>query len=104
MLYATSLINYRDSRINLYQNIQDQLSSLLTANINYNQNISDFTTTVIGFNANTSTLNSLMTSSVNGINYSSNCTVIANGLRMVYNFFCVNFIYKLVQFGKIDSI
>ncbi len=100
MSYATSLINYRDSRINLYQNLKDQLTDLLNANNNYNNDISTFTNKVVAFNANTSSLNTLMTNSINGVSYASNCTVVADNLRFLYNVFCVNFIYKTVQFGK----
>jgi hypothetical protein len=41
-----------------------------------------------------------MTNSINGIDYNSNCTIVANNLRLIYNVFCVNFIYKSVQLGK----
>jgi hypothetical protein len=92
-------MNYRDSRINLYKTLQDQLTSLLNANSAYNGNLSAFTSSVIAFNANTSALNSLMTSSVNGLSSSTNCTVVADSLRLLYNVFCVNFIYKSVQLG-----
>lgn len=100
MSYISSLINYRDSRINLYQGLKDQLSSLLTTNIALNNQISAFTSSVITFSANTSSLNSLMTNSISGINYNSNCTVVANNLRLIYNVFCINFVYKSVQLGK----
>ena len=75
------------------------MTALLNANVDYNNNISAFTAQIISFNANTSALNSLMTSSINGINYASNCTVVADNLRLFYRAYCVNFIYKAVQFG-----
>jgi len=53
MGYATALINYRDSRINLYTNIQDQLNALLTANNNFNTNLGTFTAAVNTFVSNT---------------------------------------------------
>lgn len=40
-----------------------------------------------------------MTSSINGMNVTSNCTVVANSLRLIYNVFCLNFVYKSVQLG-----
>jgi hypothetical protein len=36
MSYASSLIAYRDSRINLYQSLKDQLTSLLNTNVALN--------------------------------------------------------------------
>lgn len=80
------------------------MSSLLNANAEYNNNVSAFTAQVIAFNANTSALNSLMTSSVNGLNYASNCTIVADSLRLFYRAYCVNFIYKAVQFGTSSLI
>ncbi len=98
--YATALINYRDSRVNLYQNIKDQLNATLIANQNFNINIGTFTNKVNSFVTATSTLQSLVTNKVNGLDASSNCITIANNLRFVYNVFCVNFLYTSVQFGK----
>jgi hypothetical protein len=98
--YATSLINYRDSRINLYQNLKDQLTALLTANNNFNTNLGTFTTSVNTFVTSTQTLNTLVTNAVNGLDASSNCTTLANHIRFVYNSFCVNFMYSSVKFGS----
>lgn len=97
--YAQSLINYRDSRMNLYQNLQDQLTSLLNSNNAFNSKMTGYTASVNAFTLATATLNSLVTNQINGVDYSSNCTTIANSLRLFYNVFCVNFIYKSVQFG-----
>lgn len=102
--YAVALINYRDSRMNLYQNIKDQLNALLTTNQNLNTNITTFTNKVSTFVTATSTLQSLVTNQVNGLDASSNCITIANNLRFVYNTFCVNFLYTSVQFGINRSI
>jgi hypothetical protein len=97
--YAQSLINYRDSRINLYQNLKDQLTSLYNSNVALNSKLTGFTGSVNAFKSATSTLNSLVTNQINGVDYSSNCTAIASSLRVIYNVFCVNFVYKSVQFG-----
>lgn len=102
--YAVSLINYRDSRMNVYQNIKDQLNALLTTNQNLNTNITSFTNKVSTFVTATATLQSLVTNQVNGLDASSNCITIANNLRFVYNTFCVNFLYTSVQFGTYRSI
>ncbi|CAM6002165.1 unnamed protein product [Sphagnum balticum] len=59
--YATSLTNYRDSRINLYQSLEDQLNALLTLNNQFNANISTFHTNIQSFSTGAATLNSLVT-------------------------------------------
>jgi len=99
MSYADSIVNYRDSRINLYQNIKDQLTALLAKNTAFNTKITSFTSSVQSFLSATSTLNTLVTNQVNGVDYASNCTAIATSLKLFYNIFCVSFIYKSVQFG-----
>ena len=104
MSYATSLVNYRDSRINLYQNIKDQLNALLTSNNNFNTNLTTFTTNVNNFVTSTQTLNTLVTNAINGLDYSSNCTTLANHIRFVYNSFCINFMYSSVKFGTFITI
>ena len=104
MEYVVALINYRDSRINLYQNLKDQLNTLLTNNRNFNTNLTTFTNNVNGFVTSTQTLNTLVTNAINGLDASNNCHTIANHLRFVYNSFCVNFIYTAVQFGMLFII
>lgn len=99
MSYADSILNYRDSRINLYQNLQDQLSALLSKNNDFNNKLNSFTTSIRAFLTATNSLNTLVTNQVNGVDYASNCTAVANSLRLFYNIFCVSFIYKSVQFG-----
>lgn len=102
MKYAQSLVNYRDSRINLYTNLKDQLNALLTNNANFNSKIVTFTNSVNDFVENkTSELNLLVTNAVNGLDASSNCTTVANHLRLVNNVFCQRFIYSIVQFGTL---
>lgn len=99
MSYADSILNYRDSRINLYQSLKDQLTSILNQNTAYNANLNAFTNSINSFVTATSSLQALVTNSINGVDYASNCTAIANSLRLFYNIFCVSFIYKSVQFG-----
>ena len=85
--------------MNLYKNIKDQLSSLLTKNNAFNTKIDTYTTKVKDFSLATSTLETLVANSVNGLEKSTNCIAVANSLRLLYNVFCVNFIRKSVQFG-----
>jgi len=97
--YASSIINYRDSRINLYKNLKDQLTSLLNNNNDFNTKINNFTSKLSSFNAATITLSNLVTSQINGVDHSSNCTIIGKNLRLIYNVFCVNYVYTSIQFG-----
>lgn len=102
--HMASLINYRDSRINLYQNLKDQLTALKTANSFFNDQLTTFTTKLNSFYGAAANLNSLVTNQINGLDSSSNCTTVANALRFVYNSFCVNFLYKSAQFGIHNTI
>ena len=65
--YATALVNYRDSRMNLYKNFKDQLSALLAKNNAFNTKINTYTTKVKDFASATSTLETLVANSVNGL-------------------------------------
>lgn len=96
---ANALIYYRDSRINLYTGIADQLNNLLIVNQQFNSNISTFTSNLNTFFSSVSALNNLVTNQINGLTISSNCTTIANNLRVVHVTFCQNFIYKAVKLG-----
>ena len=98
--YAASLTNYRDSRINLYKGISDQLSDLQLALNEYSSNMTDFTTKTSTFFSSASALNNLVTNQLNGLVISSNCTIIANSLRFFYNMYCINFLYRSIKVGK----
>lgn len=98
--YATSITNYRDSRINLYKSLYDQLSNLLTVINQYNANISAFTANVNTFFSAVSSLNNIVTNQINGLTISSNCTIIANSIRFFYNMYCVNFLYRTVKISN----
>lgn len=90
--------------MNLYKNLKDQLSSLLTKNSAFNTKINAYTTKVKDFALATTTLETLVANSVNGLKKSTDCTAVANSLRLLYNVFCVNFLRKSVQFGNKDTI
>jgi hypothetical protein len=97
--YATSLTNYRDSRINLYKGVSDQLSDIQLIISEYMTNMSDFTTKSSTFFSSASALNNLVTNQLNGLVISSNCTIIANSLRFFYNMYCINFLYRSIKVG-----
>lgn len=81
--------------MNLYKNLKDQLSSLLTKNSAFNTKINAYTTKVKDFALATTTLETLVANSVNGLEKSTDCTAVANSLRLLYNVFCVNFLESL---------
>ncbi len=102
--YGSALINFRDSRINLFQSLKDQLSALLILNNNFNSNLIAYRVKLNAFYSTVSTLNNLITNKISGLLISANCTVIADNLRFSYNSLCVNFINKSVKVGKFKVI
>jgi hypothetical protein len=102
--YANSITNYRDSRINLYKSLSDQLSSILTVANQYNNNLTTFTGNLNTFYSSVSSLNNIVTNQINGLTISANCTIIASSLKFFYNMYCVNFLYRSVKIGKQFSI
>jgi hypothetical protein len=98
--YAEALTNYRDSRINLYKGVSDQLNGLLTMMNSYNSNMTAFTGSLNSFFSTVSPLNNVVTNQINGLTISNNCTVIADSIRFFYNMYCVNFLYRSVKIGK----
>lgn len=95
--YISSLIAFRDSRINLFQAIKDQLSALLTLNNNFNTQLGLFQTRVTQFYNSVTTLYNLITDSTKGLSVSSNCQNVADKLRFTYNMFCINFMAQIVK-------
>jgi hypothetical protein len=97
LFYGQTLIAFRDSRINLFQAIQDDLTSLYTSNINFNTQLNNFASRVSQFEAAVSTLNNLITNSLNGLTVTSNCKTLADKLRFVNNVYCVNLMAQIVK-------
>jgi hypothetical protein len=97
--YAESLTNYRDSRINLYQSLYDQLNAMLSVVSTYNTNMTTFGSNVNTFFSSVATISNLVTNQINGLTISSNCTAIADGFRFFQNMYCVNFINRSVKIG-----
>ena len=57
---GNALIKYRDSRINLFQSIMDDLTTLMSINNDFNNQILVFQTNVSNFYLNVTTLNTLV--------------------------------------------
>lgn len=97
--YARSLTNYRDSRVNLYQSLYDQLSAMLSLASTYNANITAFTAKLNNFFSAVSALNNLVTNQLNGLTISSDCRVMADSVRFFRNMVCRNFLLRSVKIG-----
>jgi hypothetical protein len=95
--YGQTLIAYRDSRINLFNAIQTDLTALVTSNTNFNSQLTSFGSRVNQFYGAVSTLNNLITNSLNGLIVSSNCHSLGDKLRFTYNVYCVNFMAQIVK-------
>lgn len=100
MQYGAALIGYRDSRMDLYTALKDQLADLKAANQALNSKIGDLTLATLSFAANTTALNNLVASSVNGASHSSNCSVVAASMRAFHNVFCIGFVDQLAKLGS----
>lgn len=97
--YGRSLINYRDSRRNLFQGIKDQLISLKTFHVQFNTNLNSYKGRVDNFYSSVSTLNNLVTDKISGLLVSSNCQVIGDYLKVTNNAFCHNAMGQVVSMG-----
>jgi len=95
--YGSTLIAFRDSRINLFQAIYDDLSALLIDNTNFNSQMALFDSRVTQFYGAVSTLNNLITNSLDGLVVTSNCHSLADKLRFVHNVYCVNFMAQICK-------
>ena len=96
-LHGATIIAFRDSRINLFQAIQDDLNALLTTNNNFNTQLTAFDSRVNQFYGAVSTLNNLITNTLDGLVVTSNCNSLADKLRFVHNVYCVNFMAQVVK-------
>lgn len=97
--YGEALINFRDSRVNLYQAIQDDLDDLKSSNEAFNTLLDGFRSRVDQFYSSVSTLNNLITNEIDGLLVTSDCTIIKSNLLFTYNAFCVNFMDRIVTLG-----
>jgi hypothetical protein len=95
--YGQTLIAFRDSRINLFQAVQDDLTALLTSNTDFNNQLANFDSRVTQFYGTVSTLNNLITNSLDGLVATSNCHSLADKLRFVYNVYCLNFMAQVTK-------
>jgi len=95
--YGQTLIAFRDSRINLFQAIYDDLSSLLQNNNNFNTQLVNFNGRVNQFYDAVSTLNNLVMNSLTGLVVTSNCHTLGDKLWFTYNVYCINFMAQVTK-------
>ena len=97
--FGETLINYRDSRVDLFKGIEDALTSIYTRNTDYNNVLASYRTRVDQFYGSVATLNDLVTNEINGLLVTSDCRALANSIKFTYNSFCVNFMGQIVKIG-----
>lgn len=99
LYYAVALLNYRDSRQNLFQGIKDQLTALKTRLTQFNSNLALYKNRVDTFYAAVSTLNNLVTDKISGLLVSSDCRVVKNHMMFTNNVFCKNSMSQISTLG-----
>lgn len=99
--YGGALIRYRDSRINLFQGLIDELTSLQSSHYNFNAALNAFRSNLTSFSTTQTIidLSNFVTNKIDGLLVSSDCTPIADRMRFIYNSFCINSMGSAVQLG-----
>lgn len=95
--FTNTLINYRNSRVNLFQSIKDKLTELYTLNSNFNNIMASFRLRVNQFQEAVGTLYYIISNEQTGLLATSNCRAIGDSSKAVYNIFCVNFMVQIVK-------
>lgn len=95
--YGETILNYRDSRINLFTAIYDDLNSLLGNNTSFNSKLDGFSSKIIQFYGVVSSLNNLITNSMDGLAVTANCNSVADKMRFIYNVYCINFQAQIIK-------
>lgn len=99
--YGGALVSYRNSRINLFQSLIDQLTNLQSYHSSFNSTLDGFRSNLTSFSSTQTIvdLNNFVTNKIDGLLVSSNCSPIGDRLKFVYNAFCVNAMGSVVQLG-----
>lgn len=93
------MINYRDSRINLFQGIKDSLITLKAKHVAFNSDMVGYKSRVDAFYSSVSTLNNLVTDKISGLLVSSDCRVISDYLKVTNNVLCKNTMAQVATLG-----
>ena len=97
--YSYSIIRFRDSRINLFQGIHDNLQDILTKNVAFNNKLEDFKGRVEGFEYTVTDLNDVVSNSLDGLLVTADCRYIVDTLKFSYNSICINVMHDIVKIG-----
>lgn len=97
--FGNVLIDYRNSRINVFQGIEDSLNELLQQNSNFNEMLLNFNSRVTQFSDSTKIIKNLILSQTKGIRFASNCSVLGEKIRHTNIVFCQNFMSQVVRAG-----
>lgn len=101
MGYAKSILLYRDSRIDLFQSLIDELTSLRADHDGFDLVMTSFRSNLALFESTQSIkdLSNFVTNEIDGLLVSSQCEPIGDYLRFIQNSFCVNAIGHTVDLG-----
>lgn len=99
--YGGSLTKYRDSRINLFQGLIDQLTALQSTHYSFNATLNAFRSNLTAFSTTQTIvdLSNFVTNKIDGLLVSSNCSPVGARMKFVYNAFCINTMGSVVQLG-----
>ena len=93
--YGYSLINFRDSRVDLYQAIKDDLQEIYDSNTDFNDVMDSFRGRVDQFYESVATLNNIVANELDGLLVTSDCSTIGESAEVFYNILCVNFMSQI---------
>lgn len=96
--YAATLVEYRESRIELFRSILSDVSNIQTGYGSLQSNLNNYVTNVNLFRSNIATLDSLVQDRLSGIVFTTNCSAIKTALFKVNSQMCTSFegnIFKL---------
>jgi hypothetical protein len=96
--YATTIVEYRDARIELFRAMLNDLSDIRTNYATLKTNLNNYATNVNLFRTNVATLSTLIQDQLTGIVFTTNCTPIADALFKIEQQMCTSFeanIFKL---------
>ena len=76
--FGYTLINFRDSRVNMFQSIKDDLTELHELNSDFNEVMGEFRGRVDQFYESVATLNNIVASELDGLLVTSDCRTIGD--------------------------
>ena len=101
MSYTRSILEYRDSRVDLFQNLVDQMTDLQTTHNAFDSVMSGFRSNLSAFESTQAIkdLSNFVMNEIDGLLVSSQCEPIGDHLVFLYNSFCINTVGSTVSLG-----